>query len=124
MLSAAGIGSGLDVDSIVSQLMTFERQPLVALQRQLTDIDAKVSAYGKLKSALSSFQTAMQDLIIHPYQRRSVQYQGQIDINTGITVKLLVQLDQMLTEDQRSHLLGRIESLAADCNRMLRVVTP
>ena len=59
-------------------------------------------------------QTAMQDLIIHPYKRRSVQYQRKIDINTGITVKLLVQLDQMLTEDQRSHLLGRIESLAAD----------
>jgi flagellar hook-associated protein 2 len=62
MLSAAGIGSGLDVDSIVSQLMAFERQPLVALQTQLTDIDARVSAFGKLKSALSTFQTAMQDL--------------------------------------------------------------
>lgn len=62
MLSAAGIGSGLDVDSIVSQLMVFERQPLVSLQGQLTDIDAKVSALGELKSALSTFQTAMQDL--------------------------------------------------------------
>ncbi|MEA2094769.1 MAG: flagellar cap protein FliD N-terminal domain-containing protein, partial [Pseudomonadota bacterium] len=62
MLSAAGIGSGLDVDSIVSQLMVFERRPLVSLQAQLTDIDAKVSAFGKLKSALSTFQTAMQDL--------------------------------------------------------------
>jgi len=62
MLSAAGIGSGLDVDSIVSQLMAFERRPLVTLQNQLTDIDAKVSAYGELKSALSTFQTAMQGL--------------------------------------------------------------
>jgi flagellar hook-associated protein 2 len=62
MLSAAGIGSGLDVDSIVSQLMAFERRPLVTLQNQLTDIDARVSAYGELKSALATFQTAMQDL--------------------------------------------------------------
>jgi len=62
MLSAAGIGSGLDVDSIVSQLMAFERRPLVSLQNQLTDIDAKVSAFGELKSGLSTFQTAMQDL--------------------------------------------------------------
>lgn len=62
MLSAAGIGSGLDVDSIVSQLMAFERRPLVAVQQQLTDIDARVSAFGELKSALSTFQTAMQDL--------------------------------------------------------------
>ena len=62
MLSAAGIGSGLDVESIVSQLMAFERRPLVSLQKQLTDIDARVSAFGELKSALSTFQTAMQDL--------------------------------------------------------------
>lgn len=60
------------------------------------------------------FQTAMQDLIIHPDKRRSVAYQRKIDLNTGITINLLVQLDQMLAEDQRSHLLGRIESLAAD----------
>jgi flagellar hook-associated protein 2 len=62
MLSAAGIGSGLDVESIVSQLMAFERRPLVSLQNQLTDIDARVSAFGELKSALSTFQIAMQDL--------------------------------------------------------------
>ena len=62
MLSAAGIGSGLDVESIVSQLMAFERRPLVSLQKQLTEIDARVSAFGELKSALSTFQTAMQDL--------------------------------------------------------------
>ena len=62
MLTAAGIGSGLDVDSIVSQLMSFERRPLVSVQNQLADIDARVSAFGELKSTLSTFQTAMQDL--------------------------------------------------------------
>jgi len=62
MLSAAGIGSGLDVESIVSQLMAFERRPLVSVQNQLSDIDAKVSAFGELKSALSTFQGAMKDL--------------------------------------------------------------
>jgi hypothetical protein len=51
---------------------------------------------------------------MHPENMRSSAYQRKIDINTGITLNLLVQLDQMLTEDQRSHLLGRIESLAAD----------
>ena len=62
MLTAAGIGSGLDVESIVSQLMALERRPLVALQQKKTDIDARISAYGNLKSALSTFQTAMKDL--------------------------------------------------------------
>jgi len=62
MLTAAGIGSGLDVESIVSQLMAIERQPLVALQQKKTGIDARISAYGNLKSALSTFQTAMKEL--------------------------------------------------------------
>ena len=60
------------------------------------------------------FRSDMQGLIMHPENMRSPAYQRKIDINTGITLKLLLQLDQMLTEDQRSHLLGRIESLAAD----------
>ena len=60
------------------------------------------------------FRSGMQGLIMHPESMRSAAYQRKIDINTGITLKLLVQLDQMLTEDQRLHLLDRIESLAAD----------
>ncbi len=62
MLSAAGIGSGLDVDSIVSQLMALERRPLDLLQQKKDDIDTRISAYGNLKSALSTFQDAMQNL--------------------------------------------------------------
>jgi flagellar hook-associated protein 2 len=62
MLSAAGIGSGLDVDSIVSQLMALERRPLDLLQQKKDNIDTRISAYGNLKSALSTFQDAMQQL--------------------------------------------------------------
>ena len=36
------------------------------------------------------------------------------NINTTATIKLLAQLIQLLTEKQRSYLLDRIESLAAD----------
>lgn len=61
-ITAAGVGSGLDIESIVSQLMTLERQPLVALQRRESDTRAQISAYGTLKSAVSSFQDAMNDL--------------------------------------------------------------
>jgi len=62
MLSSAGIGSGLDVNSIVSQLMVLERRPLDVLQQKKEDIDSRISAYGNLKSALSTFQDAMQQL--------------------------------------------------------------
>ena len=61
-ITASGVGSGIDIESIVSQLMTLERQPLVALQRRESDTRAQISAYGSLKSAVSSFQDVMQDL--------------------------------------------------------------
>ena len=61
-LTASGIGSGLDVNSIVSQLMTLERRPLDQLNAQGTKLNAQLSAYGQLKSSLSTFQTSMQGL--------------------------------------------------------------
>lgn len=61
-ITAAGVGSGLDIESIVSQLMTLERQPLVALQRKTSDTQAQISSYGNLKSTISTFQDAMKDL--------------------------------------------------------------
>lgn len=61
-LSAGGIGSGLDVNGMVSQLMTLERRPLEQLRAQKSDLDAKLSAYGQLKSALSTFKSAMSGL--------------------------------------------------------------
>ena len=61
-ISSAGIGSGLDVNSIVSQLMAVERRPLTLLQNKETKYNAQVSSYGTLSSALSSFQSAMNGL--------------------------------------------------------------
>ncbi len=61
-ITAAGVGSGLDIESIVSQLMSIERQPLYALQRKESQVQAQISAYGALKSSISSFQDAMQAL--------------------------------------------------------------
>ena len=62
MVSAAGIGSGLDVNGIVSQLMASERQPLTALAKQEQTYNQKLSAFGQMRSALAGFQAAMQNL--------------------------------------------------------------
>lgn len=62
MITAPGVGSGLDVNSIVNQLMALERRPLEALQRRQNQYEAQLSAYGQLKSALSSFQDTMDGL--------------------------------------------------------------
>lgn len=55
-LSAAGIGSGLDINGIISQLMALERRPLDALLQKQSELDSQISAIGQLKSALSAFQ--------------------------------------------------------------------
>ena len=62
MISAPGIGSGLDVNGIVSQLMASERQPLAALAKQEQTYNQKLSAFGQVRSALAGFQSTMQNL--------------------------------------------------------------
>jgi len=62
MISSAGVGSGLDVNSIVSQLMALERRPLQRIQAQKSGYEAQLSAYGKLKSAISDFSSALAEL--------------------------------------------------------------
>jgi flagellar hook-associated protein 2 len=62
-VTASGIGSGLDINSIVSQLVNAERAPQAnRLDSKEAIIQARLSAYGSLKSALSSFQTSLSAL--------------------------------------------------------------
>lgn len=61
-ITSTGIGSGLDVNTIVTQLMAAEHTPVDLLQTKQTANNAKLSAYGTLKSAVSTFQTAMKAL--------------------------------------------------------------
>ena len=57
-------GSGLDVNSIIEQLMAIEKRPLLNLQKKEVGYQAKISAYGTLLSAVSNFKstvTALKD---------------------------------------------------------------
>ena len=57
--SSMGIGSGMDINGIVSQLIEAEGQPAFnAINRKEEQANAKVSGLGRLKSALSDFRTA------------------------------------------------------------------
>lgn len=58
-LSAPGIGSNLDVNGIISQLIAIERRPVTALDPKEATFQAQLSAYGSVKGAMSSFQSAM-----------------------------------------------------------------
>jgi len=56
------MATGLDINSIVSQLMAAERQPLAKFSAQEAGQQARLSAYGSVKSAVSGFQTALNGL--------------------------------------------------------------
>jgi flagellar hook-associated protein 2 len=57
-ISSPGVGSGLDVNSILTQLVAIERQPIVQLQTQASSLQTKLSAFGKLQSNLSALREA------------------------------------------------------------------
>ena len=61
-LSAAGIGSGLDIEGIINSLMAVEQIPLQKLQLESAGYLTKISAYGMLRSALAPFQDAVDKL--------------------------------------------------------------
>lgn len=63
MLTATGIGSGLDIESLVTQLVAAERAPTDSrLTRQESRLTAELSAFGAFKGALAGFQNSLADL--------------------------------------------------------------
>ena len=60
--SSLGIGSGLDLSSLLDGLKSAEQQRLVPLQTRASSYNTKLSAYGTLQSTLSSFQSAAETL--------------------------------------------------------------
>jgi flagellar hook-associated protein 2 len=57
-ISALGVGSGLDLTGLLDQLRAAERQKLQPITAQKSQEQAKISAYGRLQSALNKFQDA------------------------------------------------------------------
>lgn len=59
-ITSTGIGSGLDVESLVARLVAAERQPLqTRLDVREARLQAQLSAIGSIKGALSAFQAAV-----------------------------------------------------------------
>lgn len=57
-ISSLGIGSGLNLSGLLSQLQAAEEAKLQPITDQKTELQSKLSAYGRLQSALTSLQTA------------------------------------------------------------------
>jgi len=65
-ISSPGVGSGLDVNGIVSQLMALERRPLQQLEQQRSQVQAELSAFGRLQGAVSTMRDAARRLADAP----------------------------------------------------------
>ncbi|CAM0553717.1 Flagellar hook-associated protein 2 [Vreelandella titanicae] len=61
-ITSLGIGSGLDLNGLLKELKTAEQAKLEPIAEQLQSEDTKISAYGKLQSALEQFQSSAEAL--------------------------------------------------------------
>lgn len=61
-IQSLGVGSGLDVNSIVTQLLAVEKQPLTRLKQVEAGVQAKISAYGNVRSKLDALEASAQKL--------------------------------------------------------------
>jgi flagellar hook-associated protein 2 len=62
MASSVTASSSIDVQGIVASLMKVERKPLDQMKAETTRIETKLSAFGKLKSAVATFRDAAAEL--------------------------------------------------------------
>ena len=79
-ISSPGVGSKLDVNGIITQLMAIEARPLTQLNTREISYQAKLSAFGSIRSALSQFQGAMSGLSF------ASRFEGSIAASTDATV--------------------------------------
>jgi flagellar hook-associated protein 2 len=61
-ITSLGIGSGVDVNTIVTQLVALESRPLSQMRSEASALQTQVSSYGQLSSLFSSLQTAANKL--------------------------------------------------------------
>jgi flagellar hook-associated protein 2 len=105
MLTAAGVGSGLDIESMISQLMALERRPLNRLQAQKQDVQLNISANGQLRSAIARFQSATDAL---------ADSDALGGLNASSSDEAVLTLTASANADSQSHVIDVIDLATAD----------
>ncbi|UCV19772.1 flagellar filament capping protein FliD [Ferribacterium limneticum] len=60
--SSLGVGTGIDLQSMLTKIMAAERAPIDALNTKIAAANTKISLYGTLKSKLDALQSAADTL--------------------------------------------------------------
>jgi hypothetical protein len=63
---------------------------------------------------LPDFEIRMTEILVNPERMRTIGFQEKTDFNTNLTIKLVVEINHLMTTTQRTHLLKRINSIADD----------
>ncbi|MBL8275714.1 MAG: flagellar filament capping protein FliD [Pelomonas sp.] len=82
-ISSPGIGSGLDVQSIVGQLVAIEQRPLATLQTQATTLNTQLSSLGTIKGKLAALQDAAAALSKPDFWTRTTGSSTGIAVNVS-----------------------------------------
>ena len=57
-ISSIGIGSGLDIEGVITQLVAVERAPVTKLREEASSLQTRLSTYGKLQSGMAALRDA------------------------------------------------------------------
>jgi flagellar hook-associated protein 2 len=106
-LTAPGVGSGLDIKGLVSQLMAAEQRPLTLLNSQEADLQSRLTSLGTVTSALSSLQPAAQALaaagvayatvVSDPTVLAASAFSNSIGGNYSVNVTQLAQAQKLIS---------------------------
>lgn len=114
-IQANGIGSGLDVNSLVSQLVSAEGAPLQQrITRHEVAVTTKVSALGTLKGALAAFKAALDPLkTVDAFQsRKATSADAKIFTVTAGTDAVAGHYDVEVVQLAKAHQLASAPFLA------------
>lgn len=107
-ISSLGVGSGLDLGGLLDQLESAERLKLQPVTAQKKVQQTKLSAYGRLKSALANFQAAAKVL------NESKSFQGVTSNITGSGVTAAAKSDAVVGRyEVKVNTLAQAQSLAS-----------
>ncbi len=106
-ITSLGIGSGIDIESIVNQLVAVERRPIQFLESRQAEIDIQISSLGLVQESVSNFQSSISGLeLTSGFQSFSVTSsddevltaeagEGSVPISSDIEVLTLAQKNKL-----------------------------
>ncbi|HEY6132482.1 MAG TPA: flagellar filament capping protein FliD [Rubrivivax sp.] len=100
-IQSTGVGSGLDVNSIITQLMAIESRPLTRLQTVASTTQTQLSSYGALKSRITALGDAAAKLASAATWNKTKATSSDADVlsvsssDTAAPVNLQIEVSQL-----------------------------